>query len=715
VSLAPIHTQPDLASDLDLGLDRYVMPLPGPDTPVVLPQFTVAMHADRNARFADEVWPLAPLTANPSTGKRVVYWRNCPDGFADELRLTAWTMINGRLRPTFLTARGTRSRSRLSIGQIHATITAWMHLATWLHARGVDRLAGCDSDVWHAYGEHLAATPGSRSHLGKILSALTRLGAFDQLSSRTAGVGRPPWDRHGADDYLPARAGVGGENMTEPLAEATIGPLLIWAIRMVDDLAEDILASWAETLRLTAAAHANTATPQSAGALRAFLAPRLAEEDVLPTVAGQLANTYLAAITGATIRQVERIVRRDGLTRLAAQRPGPCPLQLPVTGRIGGVPWRPVLDFAEAALLMRHLGTAAFILCAYLTGMRIGEVLGMRAGCCPNPQPDADGRVGPYLIRSNHYKNAVDADGNHQSAGQERDVPWVAVAPVVKAIRVLERMVPEGALLFDHHAHDLRSHRPGTGSLKPAVVSRRITDFVSWANAETTARGRTGEVIAADPHGAIGMARFRRSLAWHIARRPNGLVALAIQYGHLRTAVSGGYANRGRGGIDELLDLETARAVADTVAELRDDLDAGGGLSGPAARQVIKAAATVPRFAGTVINARTAHRLLANQDAVLYDNPHALLLCHYKRATALCHRDGAANAPRLDHCVPACGNIVRTDDHAAALRDRADLLDRRAGPTPTPVAARLHATAARLRDYADRHDRTRITPEDPHA
>jgi hypothetical protein len=38
-------------------------------------------------------------------------------------------------------------------------------------------------------------------------------------------------------------------------------------------------------------------------------------------------------------------------------------------------------------------------------------------------------------------------------------VPWVA--PVVNAIRVLERMVPQGALLFDHHSHDLHRTRAG--------------------------------------------------------------------------------------------------------------------------------------------------------------------------------------------------------------------------------------------------------------
>ncbi|MGH3889414.1 MAG: hypothetical protein ACRDSZ_23115 [Pseudonocardiaceae bacterium] len=196
------------------------------------------------------------------------------------------------------------------------------------------------------------------------------------------------------------------------------------------------------------------------------------------------------------------------------------------------------------------------------------------------------------------------------------------------------------------------------------------------------------------------------------ARRPNGLVALAIQYGHLRTAVAGSYASRGRGGIHDLLDLETARAVADTGADLHEDLERGGGVSGPAARRAIKAAATAPRFAGTVITVRTSRRLLANEDAMIYDNPQALLLCHYKRDQALCHRDGAKDTPSLDHCVPRCGNIVRTDQHASQLRDRADVLDKRAAHAPYPVAERLRANANKLRGYADTHDRTRIMLED---
>lgn len=44
----------------------------------------------------------------------------------------------------------------------------------------------------------------------------------------------------------------------------------------------------------------------------------------------------------------------------AADLSGPCPLNVPVTGRIAGKPWLPALDFNEAPSLMRHLGTAAF-------------------------------------------------------------------------------------------------------------------------------------------------------------------------------------------------------------------------------------------------------------------------------------------------------------------------------------------------------------------
>jgi hypothetical protein len=152
--------------------------------------------------------------------------------------------------------------------------------------------------------------------------------------------------------------------------------------------------------------------------------------------------------------------------------------------------------------------------------MRPGEAAGLRSGCCPDPQPDSAGRTGRHLITSTVYKTARDDDGNHRSEGEVRDVPWVAIAPVVNAIRVLERMAPSGQLLFDHHAHDLRGTRTGTGSLTVHTLGIRVQDFITWATHEATAHGLVHEIIPPDPHGRIGTERFRRSLAWHIARRP---------------------------------------------------------------------------------------------------------------------------------------------------------------------------------------------------
>ncbi|MEV5497669.1 hypothetical protein AB0M50_19960 [Nonomuraea fuscirosea] len=701
-------------------LDPYRLPLPGPDTPIVLPHLAAAEHAHLNDCFNAPVWPLAALTENPSRNKASIHWDTCPAAFRGELQVVAWTMINGELRPAFLVGRGTRFRGRLGLAALAWTIVQWVHLARWLDSRGITTLAGCGTGVLHEYGMHLSEQGRSREKVRSILSAVTRLWAFDELSARPAGIGRPPWDEDGVDDYLPAAtSSSGGENATEPVAAQTMGPLLVWAMRMVDDFADDILAAWAETQRLKAAAPVNRSTAAGEAALHAFLDPLITSSAPLPATARNgrvtLANYYVGGMTGASYWQIRRITQLNDLQTAVLLRPGPCPLNVPVTGRIGGIPWREALDYNEAADLMRHLGTAAFVVCSYLTGMRPGEVLGLRTGCCLDPQPDQRGKVGRHLIRGHEYKNATNDNGNHRSAGVERDVPWVAITPVVNAIRVLERMVPEGRLLFDHAAHDLHASRPGTGSLKPSSLNARIEDFIAWANTEATNRGLSDQHIPPDPCGKIGTQRFRRSLAWHIARRPNGLVALAIQYGHLRnTLVSEGYASRSRSGIHELIDIETVRAVADTVAELRDGLHAGEGISGPAARRVIKAA-RAPVFSGTSITARQAHRLIANEDVMIYDNPQAFVLCHYKRAQALCHRDSAKDTPSLDHCVSGCGNIVRTDHHATGLRDHADVLDKRAEHAPQPIGDRLRARAGDLRDQADAHDRTRITIQEPSA
>ncbi|MER5640741.1 hypothetical protein ABT095_27805 [Kitasatospora sp. NPDC002227] len=292
----------------------------------------------------------------------------------------------------------------------------------------------------------------------------------------------------------------------------------------------------------------------------------------------------------------------------------------------------------------------------------------------------------------------------------------------MNAIRVLERLVPEGALLFDAAVHDPARARTRSGSLGSNAIRDRIDAFVVWANTEASRHDLPGQRIPPDPHGRIGTARFRRTLAWHIARRPGGLVALALQYGHVRTALdtdeSGRYGTRSRSGIHRLVDIETAMATADAAADLAERFHQGEGVSGPAARKALLRATTGPLFQGGLVKRdfplkhELARRHLAREGSVLFDNPHALLLCLYQRDRALCRDDEQLAAPVLDRCVPGCGNIVRTDQQAAALHQRADQLDHRAGLLPAPIGDRLRANAVKLRAWAQDHDLTRFTAEE---
>ncbi|MFJ5730797.1 hypothetical protein [Streptomyces paradoxus] len=282
-----------------------------------------------------------------------------------------------------------QARARTSGPHMSANCIEWMRFARWLDQHHITRLGACTEADWRAYAEERLGQL-SRDSAAIICARLTDLWAYDQLTARPAGISRPPWETEGVDGFLPALDTAGsGENATEPLDPLVLGPLLIWAIRFVDDFADDILAAWAERRRLADVAAANTATPATLAALEDRLLPLAQSGAPLPASpvrgATSIARLYVAALTGASIPQTARFAQRHGLSQLAVQRPGPCPLQIPVTGRINGRPWRAHLDFYEAAELMRHLGTATAIVCLYLTGMRPQEVQGLRSGCCPDP------------------------------------------------------------------------------------------------------------------------------------------------------------------------------------------------------------------------------------------------------------------------------------------------------------------------------------------
>ncbi|MER7679118.1 hypothetical protein [Streptomyces sp. NPDC096934] len=269
-------------------------------------------------------------------------------------------------------------------------------------------------------------------------------------------------------------------------------------------------------------------------------------------------------------------------------------------------------------------------------------------------------------------------------------------------------------MLFAIEIHDpLQSERRSGRSLAIATMSNRIESFIEWVNTYAHDRGRQAEAIPADPHGRVGTGRFRRTLAWHIARRPGGLVALALQYGHMRTLISEGYGSRSRGGIHDLLDFETARNIAEHLSEVHEAIQDGKGVSGPAAKRLINASAQEHRrFGGLITSGRQAKDLLADPTLNVFENKEACLFCTYDRSKALCHpgRGTKSAAPSLDRCKVNCANIARTDAHAHQLRQADDDLGRQAasGLVPEPLADRLRERAQVLTELADQHDHDRV-------
>ncbi|MEU0002296.1 hypothetical protein ABZ069_35890, partial [Streptomyces microflavus] len=68
----------------------------------------------------------------------------------------------------------------------------------------------------------------------------------------------------------------------------------------------------------------------------------------------------------------------------------------------------------------------------------------------------------------------------------------LAITPVINAIRVLERFVPDGELLFDAAIHDPAHARHRTGSLGNHAIAVRVEVFVAWWSSLDTCGGRWG-------------------------------------------------------------------------------------------------------------------------------------------------------------------------------------------------------------------------------
>jgi integrase len=681
------------------------------------------------SRFGDDIWDLSPLARREHEPGRRINWASFPPVLRSGFKRAGWALITLPTPEALLERAATSRVEHPSTATIAAVTEQWRRYAAWLASRGITGLAEIDAACHEEWAAHLARLPGSNRTRSRALDAVSTLWGFAPHLPPGDRIPMPPWEADGTRDHLPAEDGR-NENATAPIHPAVMSPLLVWALRFTEDFAPDILAALAEQQRLRSRIALRHST-DAAARLAARLDEHARAGTPLPgeTIKGRrsAACSYLAGLTGASITQVQNAVRRARPPVADA-----APLDIAITGTVDGRPWLSQISYHQATALALRLAAACLVVIAYLSGQRPAEVLHLRTGCCPEPVDDGSGTV-RYRLHGHHFKGVRDADGTPTPGGAARQ--WTVIPPVHTAIGILEQLTTSRHLFplkpawLDSVRARVRQRRPpaspGTrGSRRRAgqvitakAANSRIAEFITWVNTYASEHGLDSEAIPADPDGPVTLSRFRRTVAWHIARLPGGRIALAIQYGHLRTiTTSEGYAGRARHGLARVLDIETAASMASYLAHVSDRLDAGEAVSGPAAPRLISAAReAATRYEGMFLSPRQARALLADPALQVHDNPRAFLACNYDPAKALCHPGRAAGKaaahPDLDRCNPACANIARTCEHIDALTaETARLRAEAASPlAPEPIRQRLLQRAGALAQIAERHARTGIT------
>lgn len=676
--------------------------VPAPDEPSITPARVHVAEATV-AAYGDPRWPLTPLGSPAAVKPGVLTWERFPETLRESFRRAAWLLINTEAPEITLDRSGSSGVEWFSASTIRTTVMYdWLTFAQWTDDRGIQHLSDLTRRDLELFVRHLQDKDVSRGTAARTLRGITRLWAHAPHLPPTDAIPMPPWEDEPISDLL-SRGERSGENTTRIIHPATMAPLLMWAQRFLE-FADDIAAAthwWNTRLAQVPRCETYAGTAKACVLVKDWMSRGVT---TLPArmKRGQLCwdVQYLAAVhDDVHPSDVSGALRASGhqftLDLQAAK-----PLNSPITATVDGQPWCEYIDCTELPTLQKSLQAACLILITYLTGMRPHEALALKPGCCSTERVDSTVR---YTLHGRKHKR-VRRDGRTDPDGAERT--WATIKPVATAIATLERVFPDGDLLFS-------MWRDSEATLDPVNASKRIVALIDTAN---RLRERlelpAAYAIPPDPAGAVSLRRFRRTLAWHIRRLPQGKIALAIQYGHLTVREGEGYAGLKTDGFAALMEREDLTAIVDNIQRIRSDAATGTRVSGPGGKRLIAAIEVAPQFSGTSLSTADLKRIKRDTRLRVYDNPKQFLTCLFDPNRAAClHKDTQASAePRLDHCTSDCANIARTDRQVDDMREEVTRLRREADSpsTPEPLAHRLRHRAETYAVMISRHESTAI-------
>ena len=451
------------------------------------------------------------------------------------------------------------------------------------------RSAMSRTNTLEQYSAHIASLGLDRATQANRLFAVTRAWLYAPYLPQPDRLARPSWEGGESRKRVLGEANWSAENRTPPIHPQTMSALLVWSMRFVNDFSDDIIvAKMIKSIPGDPGPELSALPPyqrflrylddcrQTTGTIPGHVPSR-----------GDSGRCIASAYIGWKLGLTERYGRSMALShRVPDLEPSEeADLPLTIAGTIDGRPWTESINYYDVDHLCRLLATACFVVVAYLTGMRTEECRALEQGCCRTSSNPRSGQTRHFIV-GRTFKAALDAEGNTIPEGAQREQPWQAIAPVAQAVKVMEKLHPDGQLLFPATAFAAQTLTSGSANAVTANVIRdRIQELIDWCNQQAERLGRVHEGIPEDCEGPVIPRRFRRTLAWFVYRKPGGRIALGVQYGHLRGHTTDGYGSRVSSGLRDVFPMEEALAASEFLTASHTRLRDGEHVTGPAAKR----------------------------------------------------------------------------------------------------------------------------------
>jgi integrase len=319
-------------------------------------------------------------------------------------------------------------------------------------------------------------------------------------------------------------------------------------------------------------------------------------------------------------------------------------------------PWHaPAVSTKRVRFLVERIYDACFVTIAYLVGARVSEIISLEVGCIER-HASADGSETFAYLCGRIYKTAPGPEGDPHR--------WVAPAPVVRAVEVLERL--SEPLRRRTGRPELWLGMPGHG-----IVESRAVKVPSVATMTVRLNRHFAPFIGLPPHRDgrpwhLTTHQGRKTFARFVGRRDRtGLHALQAHYGHVSRIMT----DRAYVGTDfDLAELIDAQAMEETRAALEELLTATR-LAGKGGHQI---AARSP-FRGRTRDGDVQQYV----EFILTESDMRLGACDwgycvYRRESSACLGDDRDPNPalRTENTCITCANFAVTDRHRPVWETR---------------------------------------------